>query len=105
MELLLDPWAWLAVILFSILGAVGNLVNYQIGKRGVDAVLSRFPQITPERWERVGGLYKAHGPKILFLSALPVLHQVVHLPVHPREVIISMCRLFEERIYDGKSLM
>ena len=73
MELLLDPRVWLAVILFSILGAVGNLVNYQIGKRGVDAVFSRFPQITPERWERVGRLYKGHGPKILFLSALPVL--------------------------------
>ena len=73
MELLLDPWAWLAVILFSILGAVGNLANYQVGKRGADAVISRFPQITPERWERVGRLYKGHGPKILFLSALPVL--------------------------------
>ena len=73
MELLLDPRVWLAVILFSILGAVGNLVNYQVGKRGVDAVFSRFPQITPDRWERVGRLYNGHGPKILFLTALPVL--------------------------------
>ena len=73
MELLLDPKVWVAVILFSILCAVGNLANYQVGKRGVEAVFSRFPQIKPEQWERVGGLYKRHGPRILLLSALPVL--------------------------------
>ncbi len=73
MDLLLKPQAWLIVLLFTMLGVVGNLALYQVGKRGVGAVQKRFPQITPERWRRVQELYERRGSWILLLSAVPAL--------------------------------
>ena len=73
MELLIEPKAWLIVLLLSILGVVGNLALYRIGKGGVDAIRERFPQIKPEQWMRVKRLYDEHGSLALLLSGVPVL--------------------------------
>jgi membrane protein YqaA with SNARE-associated domain len=73
MELLLDPKAWLIVVAFSVLGSIGNLALYQVGKRGVDAIRERFPQIKPEQWQRVKKLYDDFGSWILLLSGVPLL--------------------------------
>ncbi len=77
MELLLKPSAWLVVVLVSLLGTVGNLALYNIGKQGVEAVVSRFPQIDPERWKRVERLYEEHGSLVLLLSGVPVLGSLI----------------------------
>lgn len=77
MDLLLEPQAWLIVVLFTMLGVVGNLALYQLGKRGVGAVQKRFPRITPERWQRVQSLYENRGSWILLLSGIPVLGAVL----------------------------
>jgi membrane protein YqaA with SNARE-associated domain len=73
MYLLLDPRAWLIVVAFTVLGLVGNLALYQVGKKGVDSIRERFPSITPERWERVKRLYDNYGGWVLLLSGVPVL--------------------------------
>ena len=73
MMLLLNPRAWLAVLLFSAVGSVGNLVEYYLGRAGADAVMARFPEITPDRWQRVEGLYEKYGAPLLLLSAVPGL--------------------------------
>ena len=73
MELLIEPMAWLIVLLLSGLGVVGNLALYQIGKRGVDAIRERFPQVKQEQWMRVKRLYDEHGSLALLLSGIPVL--------------------------------
>lgn len=73
MELLLEPVAWLIVVALSGLGVAGNLALYQLGKRGGDAVLKRFPRIKPEQWQRVKRLYDEHGSLALLLSGIPVL--------------------------------
>jgi len=74
MDLLLDPKAWLVVVLFSALGVIGNLALYQIGKRsGIDAIPERLPRIKPEQWQRVKRLYEEHGSLALLLSGVPVL--------------------------------
>lgn len=73
MELLLEPNAWLIVLLLSILGVVGNLALYRIGKGGVDAIRKRFPRIKPEQWHRVKRLFDEHGSFALLLSGVPVL--------------------------------
>ena len=49
MELYLDPIAWLIVVTCSVLGSVGNLAFYQVGRKGVDANRKRFPRIKPEQ--------------------------------------------------------
>jgi membrane protein YqaA with SNARE-associated domain len=72
-HLLLDPIAWLVVVGFSLLGGVGNLALYQVGRQGVDAIRQRFPRIKDEQWLRVKGLYERYGAWILLLSGIPVL--------------------------------
>lgn len=73
MYLLLDPTAWLIVVALSVLGSVGNLALYQVGKQGVDAIRKRFPRIKPEQWQRVKKLYDDFGSWILLLSGVPLL--------------------------------
>lgn len=73
MDLLLEPEAWLAVIAFSVLGSLGNLALYEVGKQGVDAIRKRFPRIKTEQWLRVKGLYDRYGGWVLLLSGVPVL--------------------------------
>lgn len=73
MHLLLDPTAWLIVVAVSLLGSIGNLALYQVGKQGVDAILKRFPRIKPEQWQRVKGLYDSYGGWVLLVSGVPVL--------------------------------
>lgn len=51
----------------------GNLALCQIGKRGVDAIHERFPQVKPEQWQRDKRLYDQHGSLALLLSGVPVL--------------------------------
>jgi membrane protein YqaA with SNARE-associated domain len=76
-DLLLDPTAWLIVVALSILGSIGNLALYQVGKQGVDAIRQRFPRIKDEQWLRVKGLYDRYGAWILLLSGIPVLGSMV----------------------------
>jgi membrane protein YqaA with SNARE-associated domain len=72
-HLLLDPTAWLIVVVLSILGSAGNLALYQVGKQGVDAIRKRFPRIKDEQWQRVKDLYDTYGGWVLLLSGVPVL--------------------------------
>jgi membrane protein YqaA with SNARE-associated domain len=69
----LDPWAWLLVILVSLLGVVGNLTLFKLGKEGQEAVASRFPRIDPARFRRAGELFETRGSWILLLSSVPGL--------------------------------
>jgi hypothetical protein len=46
-HLLFDPTAWLIVVGFSVLGSLGNLALYQVGKQGVDAIRRLFPVSNP----------------------------------------------------------
>ena len=73
MHLLLEPIAWLVVVGLSLLGSVGNLALYQVGKQGYDAIRKRFPRIKPEQWQRVKGLYDRYGGWVLLLSGIPLL--------------------------------
>jgi membrane protein YqaA with SNARE-associated domain len=77
MKMLFEPWAWLLVVLISALGLAVNLTNYYLGKRGFDAVQSRFPRIKPEHWARARDLYERRGPWILILTAVPLLGLVL----------------------------
>ncbi len=77
MELLLEPRAWLLVVLFSLLGVVGNLALYRLGKGGIETVRSRFPRIKPEQWERAQDLYEKHGSWILVISGVPIMGRIL----------------------------
>ena len=70
-QVILEPWAWLLVILLSVLGVVGNLALYKIGKEGQESVASRLPRIDPARWKRAVELFETRGSWILLLTFLP----------------------------------
>jgi membrane protein YqaA with SNARE-associated domain len=72
-HLLLEPIAWLLVLLFSLLGVIGNLALYRLGKGGIEAVQSRFSRIKPEKWQRAQELYEKRGSWILVISGIPVV--------------------------------
>ena len=72
-QVILEPWAWLLVILLSLLGVVGNLTLYKLGKEGKEAVASRFPRIDLARFRRAGELFETRGSWILLLSSVPGL--------------------------------
>lgn len=72
-HVILEPWAWLLVILLSLLGVVGNLTLYKLGKEGKEAVASRFPRIDLARFRRAGELFETRGSWILLLSSVPGL--------------------------------
>lgn len=73
MALLLDLKLWLLVLLVSAVATVTALAYYYLGREGTEAVLSRFPSLEQERWERVQASYKKHGSGFLFFSFIPVL--------------------------------
>ena len=72
-RVIFELWAWLLVILLSLLGAVGNLALFELGKKGLEAVVARFPRIDPARWKRAGELFETRGSWILLLTCLPGL--------------------------------
>jgi membrane protein YqaA with SNARE-associated domain len=73
MSLLLNPGAWLPVLLFSAVGSAGNLAEYYLGRGGADVLTSGTSKITPERWQQIEGLYQKFGAPLLLLSAVPGL--------------------------------
>ncbi len=73
MNLLADLRIWGAVALLSVLGVGTALIPYYAGKRGIEAVLTRFPRLGQERLERVQTLYQEHGSGLLFFSFVPML--------------------------------
>lgn len=76
-RIVFELWAWVLVIVLSIVGVAGNLTLYELGKQGLEAVVSRFPRINPARFQRAGDLLKTRGSWILLLSCLPGLGLVL----------------------------
>jgi membrane protein YqaA with SNARE-associated domain len=76
-RVLSEPWAWLLVILLSLLGVAGNLALYGLGRQGDEVVVARFPRIKPAQWKHAGELFQTRGSWILLLSCLPGLGLVL----------------------------
>jgi membrane protein YqaA with SNARE-associated domain len=72
-DLLTDPRIWLLIIGTSILGAFARLANYYAGLRGKEVIEKIYPQIQPERWERILRTYDALGHLPLLISSIPII--------------------------------
>ena len=51
--MLADPRVWGVVLLVGVLDTGAALVPYYAGRRGIEAVLARFPRVQRERLVRV----------------------------------------------------
>jgi membrane protein DedA with SNARE-associated domain len=72
-NLLTDLRIWGVVLLISALDTAAAVVPYYAGRRGIEAVLTRFPRLRQERLERIEHLYQDHGSGLLFFCFLPML--------------------------------
>lgn len=70
---LANPLVWLLVLLLSVVGVGTALVPYYVGRRGIEAVVVRFPHLEEEQLQRVESLYREHGSGLLFFSFIPML--------------------------------
>ncbi|HSG17840.1 MAG TPA: hypothetical protein VLE70_16165 [Anaerolineae bacterium] len=73
LDLLSDPKIWLLVFGASTLGAFARLANYYAGLHGKDVIESIYPQIEPERWERILRLYQRFGRLPLLIASIPIV--------------------------------
>ena len=64
---------WWIVVVATLGNYCGTLLNYYIGKKGTDFVLSRYLRIKPETWARAERFYERWGPVALFFSWVPFI--------------------------------
>ena len=76
-DLVINWRAWLLIIILSLLTLIVALGKYQIGKKGIEVLYERFPQITQERWDQLGGYFQRWGSGVVFFSFLPGLALVI----------------------------
>lgn len=69
----LDYNIWLVMITATMGGFVGNLVNYYVGQKGTDFVLSRYIKIDEKTWARAERTFQKYGVVALFFSWLPIV--------------------------------
>ena len=77
MSLVQDLRVWLLVVVLSAVGSTAALSFYYAGKKGTQAVFSRFPAIKPEMWDRGQALYTQYGSWVLLVSFVPGLGAVL----------------------------
>lgn len=71
--LLSDVKIWGVIILLAVVEVTFNLFKYYVGRQGKTSVEARFPKVDPEKWQLVNNWYKAWGPPMLLLMAIPVV--------------------------------
>jgi membrane protein YqaA with SNARE-associated domain len=64
---------WLVGLIATLGNYAGTLLNYYVGKKGSDFVLSRYIKINPKTWARAERLYQRWGPVALFFSWVPFI--------------------------------
>ena len=64
---------WWIMVVATLGNYCGTLLNYYIGKKGTDFVLSRYMRIKPETWTRAERFYERWGPVALFFSWVPFI--------------------------------
>jgi membrane protein YqaA with SNARE-associated domain len=77
LDLFLDWRIWAAVILLASLTVFFSVAKYRVGRDGIATVKEHFPQVTDERWERVGSYFERYGSPVVFLSFLPFLTWII----------------------------
>lgn len=77
LNLFLDWRAWALVLLLTILTLVSSVAKYRLGQGGLETLKEHFPQVSDERWERLGNYFHRWGSPIVFFSFLPLLAWII----------------------------
>ena len=77
LDLFLDWRTWTLVIFLSVLTLISSTAKYRLGQKGIDNLKERFPQVSDERWERVGSYFERWGAPVVFFSFIPVMAWII----------------------------
>ena len=77
LDLFLDWRVWTLVIFLSILTLISSAAKYRLGEKGIDNLKEHFPQVSDERWQRVGSYFDRWGAPIVFFSFVPVMAWII----------------------------
>ena len=75
--LLLPLWLWVIVLVLTVSGTAFSFAKYELGKKGMDAILESHPNLGKERLERIAGLFDRHGSVTLLLAGIPGIDTIV----------------------------
>ncbi len=75
--LLFNPLAWGAVLIFSVIGVAFSMPSFYLGKKGMDEVKHKYPNLGPERFDQITRLHQRWRAFIMLLTAFPVLGTVL----------------------------
>lgn len=77
LNIFLDWRAWLLVIVLTVLTLITSVAKYRLGQSGLESLKERFPQVSDERWERVGNYFQRYGAPVVLFSFIPVLAWII----------------------------
>ena len=77
LDIFIDWRAWSIIIVLALLTQVMSLAKYRLGQAGLDVVVERYPQVSGERWNKLGEYFQRWGAPIVFFSFLPVLALII----------------------------
>ena len=89
MSLILELRVWFLVVALSAVGTATALTFYYAGRKGTDAVFSRFPSLKQDTWERAHRLYTQYGSWVLLLSFVPGLGAILEAAAGAFDVRVS----------------
>ena len=75
--LLLPLWLWVIVLLLTVSGTAFSFAKYELGKKGMDAILESHPNFGKERLDTVARLFDRHGSVTLLLAGIPGIDTIV----------------------------
>jgi len=92
---------WLIIVVATAGSFLGSLVNYYVGHKGGDFVLSRYIQMKPQTLARAQQFYQRWGPIALFFSWVPFIGDPLTAVAGTLKLDI---RIFTFWVIFGKSL-
>jgi membrane protein YqaA with SNARE-associated domain len=76
-DMLSDWRLWLVVIFLTTATLVTSVAKYRLGKNGLESLKEHYPQVSDERWDRVGNYFQRWGSVIVLFSFLPLLAWII----------------------------
>jgi membrane protein YqaA with SNARE-associated domain len=76
-DIFLDWRPWVVILVLATLTLFSSVAKYRLGEAGLATVKSHFPQVSEERWERIGGYFERWGSPVVFLSFLPLAAWII----------------------------
>ena len=76
-DMLSDWRLWLVVIFLTTATLVTSMVKYRLGRSRIDVLKEHYPQVSDERWERIGGYLERWGAFVVLFSFLPLLAWII----------------------------